>query len=157
MVGSAKRGNRRVSFVISGLTTNNDRTIEAEKIVNWAYRDFTAKRIAEKHEEIDRIPVWLGEKKDVGLFPNEDIYVLISATEDTSIKALVSYQLPMKAPFKAGNKSPAKLRIVYNENSSNLSKEYDLFVVEGSNSGTFLTRMYSAIIILKNHIKRLIE
>ena len=48
LVGSAKRGNRRITFVISGLETLKERTFESEKIIKWAYRDFKVKKIVTK-------------------------------------------------------------------------------------------------------------
>ena len=41
LVGSSKLGDRRVSFVLAGLKTSQDRKFEGEKIANWAFRDFS--------------------------------------------------------------------------------------------------------------------
>ena len=41
LVGSSKLGNRRVSFVLTGLNTKANRKFEGEKIAKWAFREFT--------------------------------------------------------------------------------------------------------------------
>ena len=157
LVGSAKRGNRRVTFIISGLKTNNERTIEAEKILNWAYRDFKAKRIVKKNQIIGRVPVWLGKKKDVAVVSNEDIFVTLPISQTSTIKTIISYRQPMEAPFDVGQKTPAKLKIVYTADSKNISKEYNLLASESSQTGSFLTRISATLIIFKNHIKSFVQ
>ena len=157
LVGSAKRGNRRVTFVISGLKTNNERTLEAEKIINWAYRDFNVEKIAKKNQLIGHMPVWLGEKTEVPLYVEEDIFVLIPASKQYETKTFISYSKPITAPFNTNARSPAKLKIVYKADSETFSKEYDLFTLEGSDVGNFLTRMYASVITLTNHIKNAIK
>ena len=41
LVGSAKQGDRRVIFVITGLASEQARAEEAERIVGWAFRQFS--------------------------------------------------------------------------------------------------------------------
>lgn len=153
LVGSAKRGNRRVTFIISGLETKKERMLESEKIINWAYRDFKVKRIAKKNQVVGKIPVWIGDKKKVSLFVEKDIYILIPASKNFTVKTYITYNRPITAPFEAGRQAPAKLKVVYEHASENLTVEHNLFVLESSGTGTFLTRIYASIVTLTNHIK----
>ena len=130
------------------------RTFESEKIIKWAYRDFNVKKIASKGQIIGQIPVWIGEKNEVALFPKENIFILIPATEEPQIKTLISYSYPITAPFSAGDKSPAKLKIIYKKNTETFVKEHKLYAAEGSKAGSFFKRMSASIIILTNYIKR---
>ena len=157
LVGSAKRGNRRITFVVSGMKTSKERTIESEKLINWAYRDFKAERVVQKNQEIGRIPVWLGNKKEIALAPNEDIFILVPTNKNSEVKASISYKYPITAPFDIGERSPAKLQIIYKLGSKNFSKTYDLFTLENSEPGTFLGRIYASIIIFKNYLKSAIQ
>ena len=101
--------------------------------------------------------MWLGEKKDIAVVSKEDIFVTLPISQTSTIKTIISYRQPMEAPFDVGQKTPAKLKIVYTEDSKNISKEYNLFASESSQTGNFLTRIYATIIIFKNHITRLVQ
>src|SRR6056297_2002812 len=47
LVGSAKQDDRRVIFVITGLDTRQERAEESVKIINWAFRQFAEKEVAD--------------------------------------------------------------------------------------------------------------
>ncbi len=61
LVGSAKQGDRRIVFVISGMASDTARAEEAERIVNWAFRQFTMRTLLDKGETVAHAPVWLGD------------------------------------------------------------------------------------------------
>lgn len=69
LVGSAKQGERRVVFVISGLETAKARAKEAETIVNWAFRQFVMRDVAKQGEVVANADVWMGDAPSVGLTP----------------------------------------------------------------------------------------
>ncbi|MEO0666156.1 MAG: D-alanyl-D-alanine carboxypeptidase family protein, partial [Pseudomonadota bacterium] len=46
LVGSAKQGDRRIIFVVTGLDTPAQRAEESERIVNWAFRQFAEQVVA---------------------------------------------------------------------------------------------------------------
>ena len=77
LVGSAIQGDRRIIFVISGLQTDKARAEEAERIVSWAYRQFTMRTIVPKGEIVAEAPVWLGKKGKIGLTTEDGVKVLI--------------------------------------------------------------------------------
>ncbi len=157
LVGSALRGNRRITFLISGLKSNRDRASEGEKILSWAFRDFRAKKVVSKNQLIGRIPTWLGAKKSVALTTERDIFVLIPDTRTSSIQTQIKLNTPIKAPFKAGSIAPAKLIVTYNSlNQEEVVREYNLVTTEGAEAGNFLTRFKAASIILINSVKKLV-
>ncbi len=157
LVGSAKRGNRRITFVLSGLESKRGRTTESEKIVNWAYRDFSTKRVLKKNQTVGKMPVWLGTKNEAGLSVDEDIYVLVPKAKESQIKVQIEYDSPMTAPFEVGDRANAKLKVITKIGSKTVEKEYDLYLSEPSERGSFLTRMYASMVIVANHIKQAIK
>jgi D-alanyl-D-alanine carboxypeptidase (penicillin-binding protein 5/6) len=102
LVGSAKQGDRRVIFVISGLDTAAARAREAEAIVNWAFRQFTQKNIGRAGTQITRAPVALGSVQSVGLELAEDIDLLLPVSGAQTLEGEVVYNGPLKAPFAKG-------------------------------------------------------
>ena len=104
LVGSAVQGERRIIFVISGLDSEKARAEEAERIVNWAYRQFTMKTIIPKGEVVAQAPVWLGSSSKVGLTTEDGVKVLIPAGAQSGVSAEAVFRGPIEAPITAGDR-----------------------------------------------------
>lgn len=102
LVGSAVQGGRRVVFVLTGMESEKDRAEEAERIVNWAFRQFVQKTLVEKGKLLAEVPIWMGEQDQVGLQVSEDVSMLIPALVQGDIEAEVTYRSPLEAPVTAG-------------------------------------------------------
>ncbi|CUH84166.1 D-alanyl-D-alanine carboxypeptidase family protein [Thalassovita mediterranea] len=102
LVGSAKQGERRVVFVISGLETAKARAKEAETIVNWAFRQFVMRDVAKQGEVVANADVWMGDAPSVGLTPAADIAALLPALDSKTVEAEVVYNGPIEAPIAEG-------------------------------------------------------
>ncbi|MFX0544137.1 D-alanyl-D-alanine carboxypeptidase family protein [Roseovarius sp. S1116L3] len=104
LVGSAKQGDRRVIFVISGLETAQGRAEEAEAIVNWAFRQFAENTLITAGADVAKADVWMGEVPQVGLVTDADLTMLLPVLGDDQIKAQVIYDGPLQAPITAGTR-----------------------------------------------------
>lgn len=103
LVGSATQGTRRVVFVISGLGSEADRAQESERVVNWAFRQFAEKKVAEKGHEFARADVWMGDQTEVGLVAAEDVSVLLPGSQLEGVTGEVVYTGPFEAPITQGD------------------------------------------------------
>jgi D-alanyl-D-alanine carboxypeptidase (penicillin-binding protein 5/6) len=92
-----------VIFVITGLETPQERAEEAERIVNWAFRQFAQRDIARGGTRIAEAEVWMGEQPIVGLALRDDLSLLVPATGRGGIDAEVIYNGPISAPITAGD------------------------------------------------------
>ena len=104
LVGSAKQGDRRVIFVITGLDTVSERAQESQAIVNWAFRQFAMRDVASKGEEFAQANVWMGAAPKVGLVAGDDLSVLMPALASGSLEAEVVFSGPIEAPVAQGDK-----------------------------------------------------
>ncbi|WP_134678880.1 D-alanyl-D-alanine carboxypeptidase family protein [Paracoccus ravus] len=104
LVGSAVQGDRRVIFVITGLSSERARAEEAERIVNWAYRQFTMRTIVPKGEIVAQAPVWLGDQGKVGLTTEDGVKVLLPAGSQSGVTAEAVFNGPIEAPITKGDK-----------------------------------------------------
>lgn len=102
LAGSAKQGDRRVIFVITGLASEAARAEESEKLVTWALRQFSQKTVAKAGVRIAEAEVHLGDADTVGLVPAENVSILVPAIVRDSIEAEVVYNGPLIAPLSAG-------------------------------------------------------
>ncbi len=102
LVGSAKQGDRRIIFVITGLESNESRRVESERIVNWAFRQFAQRDIGDAGTLISEAEVWMGERNRVGLALGSDLSLLMPVNSTADLQAEVVYQGPIEAPIEAG-------------------------------------------------------
>lgn len=104
LVGSAAQGNRRVIFVITGLSSEKERAEEAERIVSWAFRQFAEKTLVKAGQRVAEASVWMGVDDTVGLVPAADVRLLVPALVQEGATAEVVYSGPLKAPLTAGTR-----------------------------------------------------
>jgi serine-type D-Ala-D-Ala carboxypeptidase (penicillin-binding protein 5/6) len=102
LVGSAVQGDRRVIVVISGLATEKERAEEAERLLNWSFRQFAQKTVAKAGVRVAEADVWMGAASRVGLVPAKDVRILVPALVQETMTAEVVYSGPLTAPIKAG-------------------------------------------------------
>ena len=102
LVGSAKQGDRRIIFVITGLGSVAERAEEAEKIVNWAFRQFAMKQVGATGTLIATADVWMGEAPTVGLALGADVNLLVPTTGGAELTAQAVYNTPLEAPIALG-------------------------------------------------------
>jgi D-alanyl-D-alanine carboxypeptidase (penicillin-binding protein 5/6) len=103
LVGSAKQGDRRVIFVLTGLETAQERSVEAQRIVTWAFRQFAHRDVARSGTRIAEAEVWMGELPLVGLALRDDLSLLVPTTGGSKIDAEVVYNGPISAPITEGD------------------------------------------------------
>lgn len=104
LVGSAKQGDRRVIFVVSGLDSERVRAEEAEALVNWSFRQFTKKTVAKEGIPIAEAEIWRGAERSVGLVPAEDLEILLPSLAGGTIEGEVVYSGPIEAPVAKGQR-----------------------------------------------------
>lgn len=102
LVGSAKQGDRRVIFSITGLETVAERAEESERIVTWAFRQFVEKEAAKSGSLIAEADVWMGNQTKVGLTVADDLTLLVPILGASSVNAYAEYDGPFEAPIEAG-------------------------------------------------------
>jgi D-alanyl-D-alanine carboxypeptidase (penicillin-binding protein 5/6) len=102
LTASVKRGDRRIVMVATGLTSLKGRSQEAERIVDYAFREFQNFEIAKPGETVDEADVWFGDKPKVPLVTAHGLVVSMPAGSRKDMKVTVSYDGPIKAPILAG-------------------------------------------------------
>ncbi|MEM7441521.1 MAG: D-alanyl-D-alanine carboxypeptidase family protein, partial [Pseudomonadota bacterium] len=61
LVASAKQGDRRVILMVTGLESATARAAEAERLMTWAFRQFTEERLIDAGKTVAQAEVWLGK------------------------------------------------------------------------------------------------
>ena len=146
MVGSVKQGERRIVFAFNGLTTDKERAEEAERIANWAFRQFALKTVVTAGTEVAKADVFLGAAPQVGLAAEGDLRLLIPAGAGDAISAEVTYTGPLEAPVAKGAKV-AKL-VIHRPDMPD--QTVDLVTTADVAPAGFLNRMMVALATLRS-------
>jgi D-alanyl-D-alanine carboxypeptidase (penicillin-binding protein 5/6) len=102
MVGSAVRDGRRLVMVIAGLKSINERKEEAQKLLDWGFRQFKPIDVYAAGETVSKARVWGGTTRWVNLVTRQDVRLALSALEQDKIEVKLNYVGPLMAPVKAG-------------------------------------------------------
>tara|TARA_B100000787_G_C16150685_1_gene276418 strand:- start:21 stop:1184 length:1164 start_codon:yes stop_codon:yes gene_type:complete len=130
LASSINRNGRRLIAVGSGFKTKGSRAYESNKLLNYGLSQYATIEIAKQNKIIIDLDVWLGKKKTVGAYINQDIYKTLLKSESLNrkkyLKVTAKYTGPIKAPIKK-NDIIGKLKIIYKDE---LVEEYDLLAFE---------------------------
>ena len=103
LVGSAKQGERRIIFVITGLESAKMRADEADRLITWAFRQFSKKSLFPADPTLAQASVWMGSSRTVGLKMREPLQILVPTTGSYEITSKISYAGPLQAPISKGD------------------------------------------------------
>ena len=104
MVGSAVRDGRRLVLVIASLKSIKERKEEAQKLLDWGFRQFKTIDVYTAGDVVSKARVWGGSARWVDLVIKQDLRLALSAKEQEHIEVKLSYSGPLIAPVKAGDK-----------------------------------------------------
>lgn len=102
LVTSAKRDQRRLILVVTGLESLRARGAEAERLLEHGFREFEEYRLFEAGETVREVPVWLGQHDTVALVPQEAVALTLPRNARDSMTARFTFDSPVPAPIVEG-------------------------------------------------------
>ena len=102
LTASAVRDDRRLILVVNGLTSVNERSQEAERLLEFGFRDFDNYLLFKAGELITEADVWLGAAKTVPLMIEDHMLVSMERSARADLRVAVSYEGPIAAPIEKG-------------------------------------------------------
>jgi D-alanyl-D-alanine carboxypeptidase (penicillin-binding protein 5/6) len=106
MVVTAKRefpnldsGGRRLIAIVLGASSENVRSNESQKLLNWGYTAYDAVRLFDANQPVATPPVWKGKENTIKLGQRDAIVVAVPAGSASKIKTQVARPDPLVAPF----------------------------------------------------------
>ena len=102
LTASAKKDDRRIIGVMTGLSSNKERSEEADKMMSWAFREYDNYTLAKKGDKLADIQVWYGTNKTVPLVVKEDVIKTLRKSEYNQAQVSIAYDQPVKAPIQMG-------------------------------------------------------
>ncbi len=104
LVATAKRDDRRVITVLAGLEKLGQRQGEAERLLEFGFREFQEYRLFQAGETVADADVWLGAGPKVALVPAETVGVTLPREKRKGLVVKLRYDSPVPAPVAAGQR-----------------------------------------------------
>jgi serine-type D-Ala-D-Ala carboxypeptidase (penicillin-binding protein 5/6) len=102
LTGSARRDGRRLIMVINGLESTRARAEEAQKMLDWGFRQYRTVELYQAGDSVGRARVWGGSERWVGLAAKDDVRLALSDEERDATTVEVAYDGPLMAPVENG-------------------------------------------------------
>jgi len=102
LTASVKRGERRLILVVGGLPTMRTRGDEAERLIEWGFREFDNVVLFRAADTIEDVPVHLGERRTVPLIGGREVVATVPRGWRDTLQARIRYDAPVSAPVVKG-------------------------------------------------------
>ena len=105
LVGSAKRGDRRLVSVLLGAQSDGLRTSESQKLLNFGFQAYETRLLYRKGQAVATPEVFKGAQSHVALGFNRDIWLTMPRDTFAGLAAMLETRQPFVAPLAAGQKA----------------------------------------------------
>ena len=102
LAASAVKNDRRLIEVMSGMSSNKERSDESERLMSWGFREFRNYKLFSKDQTVTKASVWYGARHSVDLTVGADVLKTVHGSQLENVKATAEFDEPVKAPIKAG-------------------------------------------------------
>lgn len=103
LVASAKKDDMRLISVVIGAKSDETRTVESSKLLNWGFRFFETQKIYSKGQILKELPIWMGQKNVLTAGLESDLYITVRKGIYKDLDAVIVTDDIIKAPKKQGD------------------------------------------------------
>ncbi|KAA2212509.1 D-alanyl-D-alanine carboxypeptidase family protein [Teichococcus oryzae] len=102
LVGTAKRGDRRLILVANGMTSMKMRGDECARLLEWGFANFTNVSLFRAAETLEEAPVWLGQQPSLPLVAEREVVLTLPHSWRRNLEVKLHYAAPLPAPIAKG-------------------------------------------------------
>ncbi|HEK9099439.1 D-alanyl-D-alanine carboxypeptidase [Bacillus pfraonensis] len=104
LTASAEKNGMRVISVVMGAPTSKERNNQVTKLLDYAFGQYTTKKLYKRGEKIQTVKVGKGKKENVDLVASDNVSLLMKKGENMDkVKQEVIAEKKVKAPIKKGD------------------------------------------------------
>ena len=104
LMASAKRGDQRLISVVMGSTSENQRAVDSQALLNWGFRFFETHKLYDAGKQIAKQKVWKGAADEVQLGVAEPLLVTVPRGKYDQLKPMMDVPKTLVAPITKGQK-----------------------------------------------------
>ena len=102
LTGSAIRDGRRLILVLNGLESAGARSREAERLIEYGFREFSNYALFDAGETVGAADVWLGDAATVPLVIEDPLVATLTRKARRKMEVKLVYDGPIPAPIEKG-------------------------------------------------------
>jgi D-alanyl-D-alanine carboxypeptidase (penicillin-binding protein 5/6) len=110
LIASSRRAERRLVSVVIGAPSDRLRAQDSQKLLNFGFQSYDGVRLYGKGDEVSRLKVWKGSKREFKAGVMNDLFVTVPKGTAQGLRADLISQQPLVAPVAAGQRV-ATLRV----------------------------------------------
>ncbi len=119
LISTAKRPSgtheRRLVSVVIGAASDQARSQESQKLLNWGFLNFDSVKLYEKDVAIDTPDVWKGSQNEIKIGFTHDVFVTVPKGTASKIKPVLARKDPLVAPIDK-NSQVGTIKVMSAEN-----------------------------------------
>lgn len=151
LITSAKRpainkGERRLISIVIGTSSDQVRTQESQKLLNWGFQNFDAVRLYNKGQAVETPSIYKGSQGTIKIGFNEDMYVTVPKGAADRIKPVLERNNPIIGPV-AQNTKVGTFKVMLDDK---VIAERPVVALESVGQAGFIGRAWDSIKLLFN-------
>jgi D-alanyl-D-alanine carboxypeptidase (penicillin-binding protein 5/6) len=104
LMASAKRGDQRLVAVVMGDSSENQRAVDAQALLNWGFRFYESHRLYDAGKQVAKQKVWKGKADEVRLGVARPLLVSMPRGKYAQLKPTMDVPKTLVAPIKKGQR-----------------------------------------------------
>ena len=104
LMASAKRGDQRLISVVMGSTSENQRAVDSQALLNWGFRFYETHKLYAAGKTVARQKLWKGASNEVQLGLTEPLLVTVPRGKYDRLKPMMDVPRTLVAPIAQGQK-----------------------------------------------------
>ncbi|MGX5673343.1 D-alanyl-D-alanine carboxypeptidase family protein [Thermomonas fusca] len=143
LMASAKRGDQRLITVVMGDTSENQRAVDSQALLNWGFRFHETHRLYEAGKALASPKVWKGEEDVVQVGVAQPLLVTTARGKYDRLKATMDLPKSLVAPIAKGQKiGTVKVTL-----DGKLVAQAPLVAVSAVEEGGFFKRLWHELLM----------
>ena len=138
LVATVKKNDRRLILVLNGLNSSKERAKESERLIKIGFNQYENIKIADANENLRKLNVWGGNKKQIDIFSNEEISITIPKRAKKQLSFFVKYQSPLIPPIS--NEEPVGEFLI--KKNKEILKKFDLYTNQKVEKMNFFQKIF---------------
>jgi D-alanyl-D-alanine carboxypeptidase (penicillin-binding protein 5/6) len=143
LMASAKRGDQRLISVVMGDTSENQRAVDAQALLNWGFRFYETHAMYNANKPLATPNVWKGARNTVSVGVAQPLLVSIPRGKYEQLKANMDLPKSLIAPIAKGQ----KLGTVKVTLDGKLVAQSPLVALEAVEEGGFFKRLWHELLM----------
>jgi D-alanyl-D-alanine carboxypeptidase (penicillin-binding protein 5/6) len=138
LMASAKRGDQRLISVVMGSTSEEQRAVDSQALLNWGFRFFETHKLYDANKVVAKQKVWKGAADEVQLGVAQPMLVTVARGKYSQLKPSMDVPKTLVAPIKKGQKiGTVKVML-----DGKLVSERPLVAINAVEEGGFFKRLW---------------